>query len=247
MTREQRERNIRIMPQSKNHELEKQLGLNFKHKALLQEALTHRSYLNENTTWETPHNERLEYLGDAVLELVVTTFLYKKFPKKQEGEMTSIRAALVNHIMLARVAGELGLEPFILLSRGEARENGRAKEAILANAVEALIGALYLDQGYEKTDRFINARILCHLDEVLEKELFIDAKSELQEIVQEKLRVTPTYRILEETGPDHEKKFVAGVFFGEEKAAQGKGFSKQDAERAAAVNALKTWKKENSK
>ena len=235
------------MPQSKNRELEKQLGLNFKSKALLQEALTHRSYLNENTRWETPHNERMEYLGDAVLELVVTTFLFKKFPKKQEGDMTSIRAALVNHIMLSKVAGELGLEQFILLSRGEARENGRAKDAILANAVEALIGALYLDTGYDKAEKFIHTHILCHLDEVLEKELFIDAKSELQEIIQEKLKVTPTYRVLSERGPDHEKEFIAGVFFGHEKIAEGNGFSKQDAERAAAANALKVWKKENSK
>ncbi len=231
------------MPQAKNRELEKQLKITFKNKAALQEALTHRSYLNENPRWETSHNERLEYLGDAVLELVVTTYLFKTFPQKQEGDMTSIRAALVNHIMLSKVAGELGLEPFILLSRGEARENGRAKEAILANAVEALIGALYLDQGYEKAEKFINAHILCHLNEVLEKELFIDAKSELQEIIQEKMKTTPTYRVLEEKGPDHEKEFIAGVFFGSEKIAEGEGFSKQDAERAAAANALKVWKK----
>ncbi|MDP3724907.1 MAG: ribonuclease III [Nanoarchaeota archaeon] len=231
------------MPEPKNRELEKKLGIPFKNKALLQEALTHRSYLNENTKWETPHNERLEYLGDAVLELIVTSALFRNFPSKQEGDMTSIRAALVNHIMLAKVAGELGFEGYILLSRGEARENGRAKEAILANTVEALIGAIYIDQGYDKAEKFVRARILSHLDEVLEKELFLDPKSTLQEIVQEKLKVTPTYKVLDEKGPDHEKEFVVGVFFDKEKIAEGKGFSKQDAERAAAANALKNWKK----
>ena len=231
------------MPEQKNRELEKKLKITFKNKAFLEEALTHRSYLNENTKWKTHHNERLEYLGDAVLELVVTTFLFNHFPEKQEGEMTSIRAALVNHIMLSKVAKTLELEDYILLSRGEGKENGRAKEAILANTVEALIGAIYMDQGYAKAEKFVSAFILSHLEEIFEKELFLDPKSTLQEIIQEKLKLTPTYRVLNEKGPDHEKEFVAGVFFDKEKIAEGSGFSKQDAERAAAENALKHWKK----
>lgn len=231
------------VPASNFESLEKQLKIKFKSKDLLREALTHRSYLNENTAWNLPQNERLEYLGDAVLELVTTNFLFHTFPEKQEGELTSIRAALVNHIMLGKVANDLELDRYVLLSRGEAKDDGRAKEAIMANAVEALIGAIYLDQTYEKAARFIHAHILSHLNEVLEKELFIDAKSELQEIAQEKLRVTPVYKIVDEEGPDHDKQFVAAVYFSKEKIAEGKGFSKQEAERDAAVNALKKWKK----
>ena len=231
------------MPESKLESLEKQLKIEFKNKDLLREALTHRSYLNENTAWNLPQNERLEYLGDAVLELVTTNFLFHTFKKKQEGELTSIRAALVNHIMLGRVANDLALDRHILLSRGEAKDGGRAKEAIVANAVEALIGAIYLDQNYEKAAKFVHTHILSHLNEVLEKELFIDAKSQLQEIAQEKLRVTPVYKIVDEEGPDHDKQFVAAAYFDKEKIAEGKGFSKQEAERDAAVNALKKWKK----
>lgn len=223
-------------------DFEKKIGTAFKTKKLLKEAITHRSYLNENPKWGTPHNERLEYLGDAVLELVVTDFLFQKFEDKQEGELTAIRAALVNHIMLGRVSEELELENILLLSKGESKENGRAKEAILANTVEAIIGAIYLDKGYKAAAKFIDKFILQHTEEILEKELFIDAKSHLQEIAQEKHRITPTYRTLKEIGPDHEKEFIAGVYLGKKKITEGKGFSKQEAERSAAENALAEWK-----
>lgn len=222
--------------------LEKKIKIKFKNKNFLEEALTHRSFLNENPSWKTPQNERLEFLGDAVLELVVTEYLFAKFPKRQEGELTTIRAALVNHIMLSRVAKNLELENFINLSKGEARDTSRAKEAIMANAVEALIGAIYLDQGYEIAKKLISQNILVHLDEVMEKELFVDSKSELQEIIQENQKTTPTYKILKESGPDHQKEFISGVFFGPKLIAEGKGFSKQEAERDAASNALKFFK-----
>lgn len=219
--------------------LQKKIGIVFKNKNLLCEALTHRSYLNENAEWPSPHNERLEFLGDAVLELIITDFLFRKYPERQEGELTSIRAALVNHVMLSRVAQEIGLEEHIYLSRGEAKDSGRARDSILANAVEALLGAAYIDGGYDNAKRIVEARILVHLDEVIEQELFVDSKSLLQEIVQEKLRLTPTYQILDEVGPDHKKEFVAGVFFGDELIEKGAGPSKQEAERAAAAAALK--------
>lgn len=223
-------------------ELEKKIGIKFKSKTLIKEALTHRSFLNENSNWSLNHNERLEYLGDAVLEFIVTEFLFKKYPKYQEGELTSLRAALVNHVMLFTVAKNINLEKFIYLSKGEANDSSRAKNAIVSNAVEAIIGAIYLDQGYETIKNFITKNILIHLKEIIEKELFIDSKSLLQEIIQEKLKLTPTYKILEEEGPDHKKEFVAGVFFGEKIIAKGKGLSKQEAERAAAAAALKTVK-----
>lgn len=219
--------------------LEEIADISFKNEALLREAMTHRSFLNENPRWPFPQNERLEYLGDAVLELVVTDHLFREYPDHQEGELTSLRAALVNHTMLSRIANELNLQEFICLSRGEAKDTGRAREAILANAVEALIGAIYLDRGYASASAFVKKRILIHLNEVVEKELFLDSKSLLQEIAQEKYKITPTYTVISETGPDHKKEFISGVFFGEKIIARGKGFSKQEAERDAAANALK--------
>lgn len=221
-------------------ELEDKLGIKFKNKALLQEALTHRSYLNENPDFPNGQNERLEFLGDAVLELIVTEYLFRGYPQEEEGQLTAIRAALVNYLMLARVARELNLEKFILLSRGEAKDFGRAREVILANALEALIGAIYLDEGYEAASRFIKKFILTHLEEVMEQKLYRDPKSTLQEIIQEKLKITPTYRVLEEKGPDHNREFQVGVFFGEELRATGTGPSKQEAEVQAAEEALKT-------
>ena len=219
--------------------LEEMIDVSFKNNALLREAMTHRSFLNEHPRWPLPQNERLEYLGDAVLELVVTDHLFKTYPDRQEGELTSLRAALVNHTMLSRIANELNLQEFICLSKGEAKDTGRAREAILANAVEALIGAIYLDHGYVSASVFVKKRILIHLKEVVEKELFVDSKSLLQEIAQEKYKVTPTYTVISEAGPDHKKEFISGVFFGEKIIAKGKGFSKQEAERDAAANAFK--------
>lgn len=220
--------------------LEQKLGIRFKNKNLLKEALTHRSYLNENPSWSAPHNERLEFLGDAVLELAVTENLFNKFPDYPEGQLTSLRAALVNYQTMANIARDLDLGSFILLSRGEAKDTGRAREVILANAMEALIGAVYLDAGYAKTKEFIEKfAINPYLEQIISNHLYKDSKSQLQEIAQEKLKLTPTYQLLEEWGPDHKKIFKMGVFFGDKLIAQGEGYSKQEAEVEAAKNALK--------
>lgn len=218
--------------------LEGILAYSFREQALLLEALTHRSYLNERPDWRVPHNERLEFLGDAVLELVATEGLFHRFPDSEEGEMTSLRAALVNYQMLAVVGRLLGLEEFLLLSRGEAKDSGRAREVILANSVEAVIGALYLDGGYRAAKEFVNRVIMSHLEEVIREGLAKDAKSSLQEKAQAGFKVTPSYRILEERGPDHQKLFMAAVYFGEREMGAGKGLSKQEAETEAAKDAL---------
>lgn len=218
--------------------LEERLGVTFEERGLLKQALTHRSYLNENRNYPLGHNERLEFLGDAVLELVVTEFLYKKFPAKPEGDLTAYRAGLVNTEMLAELANELTLDEYLLLSKGERRDTGRARRIILADAFEAVIGAIRLDQGYDAAQRFI-ARLLFHkTDEIVAKELYRDAKSQLQEVVQEQLKVTPTYAVLEQNGPDHDKSFVVGVYFGSELIAKGTGPAKQRAETEAAKAAL---------
>ena len=224
-------------------EFEKKIKIKFKNQDFLKEAFTHRSYLNENPSWSTGHNERLEFLGDAVLELAATEFLFKKFPQKPEGELTSLRAALVNANMLSEIAQDLNINEYILLSRGEAKDVGRARIYILANALEALIGALYLDSGYEVSKSFIERWILGKLGEVLEKKLFRDAKSLFQERSQEIAGVTPNYDVLKEWGPDHDKHFVVGVFLGKDLVAEGEGPSKQEAERKAAEAALrvKNW------
>jgi len=217
---------------------EKKINYNFKNKNLLKEALTHRSYINENPDWGVPHNERLEFLGDAVLELVVTEILFLKYPKMSEGELTSIRAALVNYQMLAEVAKTINLGEVILLSKGEAKDTGRAREVILANALEALLGALYLDSGYKIAKDFVRKTILPRLSKVMSEELYKDPKSYLQEITQERMKLTPVYEILSETGPDHAKVFESGVYFGKKLIAVGRGFSKQEAEVEAAKKAL---------
>ncbi|MBI4133132.1 ribonuclease III [Candidatus Uhrbacteria bacterium] len=218
--------------------LEAKIGYTFSNKNLLKEALTHRSYLNENTRWETPHNERLEFLGDAVVELVVTEELFNRYPEKPEGILTQIRSALVNYQMMAAVAEALRLGDFILLSRGEARDAGRARDVILANGLEALIGAVYLDGGYDRAKQFIKQCIVSRLDEVMRLKLYQDAKSVLQEKMQEERRVTPVYKVLREEGPDHSKVFTSGVYLGSELIAEGSGPSKQDAEVEAAKRAL---------
>lgn len=223
--------------------LEKIIKYEFKNPKLLEEALTHRSFLNENLSRGVSHNERLEFLGDAVLEMAVTEDLYGRFPQYEEGTLTSLRAALVNYQMLAGIAHLIELENFLRLSRGEARDTGRAREVILANAMEALIGAIYLDSGYASAKAFVAAFIMPHLQEVMEKGLFKDAKSFLQEEVQADLKTTPVYKLLEEHGPDHAKIFTMGVYFGDKLVAQGEGLSKQDAEIEAAKNALELIKK----
>lgn len=218
---------------------EKKIGVGFKDKRLLETAFTHRSYLNENRRRGAEHNERLEFLGDAVLELVVTEFLYKKYPEKPEGELTAFRAALVNTVSIADAATKLGMNEYLLLSRGEAKDTGRARGIILANAFEAVIGAIYLDQGYAPAYAFIDAQLFHKTDEVVEKRLWQDAKSKLQEIAQEKVAVTPTYELMNQTGPDHDKVFVVAAYLSREKVALGEGRSKQEAEQAAAEGALK--------
>lgn len=213
-------------------------GHQFKNQNLLKEALTHRSYLNENPGWQVPHNERLEFLGDAVLELATTETLFEQFPKEPEGKLTTLRAALVNYQMLARLSKQISLENFILMSRGEAKDTGRARAVILANAMEALIGAIYLDGGYESAKKFVEKFILPETAEVLQKKLYRDPKSLLQEKSQAELKVTPSYQLLSESGPDHQKIFTVGVYLDEKKIAEGKGFSKQEAEVDAARKAL---------
>ncbi|MSU60355.1 MAG: ribonuclease III [Candidatus Staskawiczbacteria bacterium] len=221
---------------------EKKLGLKFNDKDLLTQAFVHRSYLNENPGFELDQNERLEFLGDAVLELVITAYLYKEYPQKAEGELTNWRAALVNAKMLTSVAEELGFNDFLLLSRGENKELGKARQYILANTFEALIGAAYLDSGYETCDTFIKKYLLAKLPLIIQEKLYKDAKSGFQEQAQEKVGVTPIYKVMKEWGPDHKKKFTVGVFLSEEKIAEGEGYSKQEAEEEAAKEALKVKK-----
>ncbi len=220
--------------------LEKKLEIEFKDKNLLAQAFCHRSYLNENPGFGMDHNERLEFLGDAVLELVVTEHLYEKYPKKPEGELTAWRAALVNADSLAHVARQLDFNDFLLLSRGEAKDTGKARNFILANAFEAFVGALYLDLGYPACQKFIKQHLLVKLTEIIKNKLFKDSKSHFQEKAQEKVGITPTYKVTYETGPDHAKFFEVGVFLGEELIAKGQGSSKQEAEEHAAKNALET-------
>jgi ribonuclease-3 len=222
---------------------EKRIGHTFRDKVLLETAFTHRSYLNENRAPNREHNERLEFLGDAVLELVVTEFLFAKYPERPEGDLTAYRAALVNTISISDAATKLDMNDFLLLSRGESRDTGRARAIILANAFEALIGALYLDQGYVTAKDFIGKQLFHKTDEVVEKRLWQDAKSKLQEIAQDKAGVTPTYELASQTGPDHDKRFVIGVHIAGTRVALGEGRSKQEAEQDAAQKALaaKGW------
>lgn len=219
--------------------LESSIEITFANKEIIGEALTHRSYLNEHPEWHLPHNERLEFLGDAVLELAVTEELFSKFPNQPEGQLTVLRAALVNYQRLAVAADRLSLDSYILMSKGERSDTSKAREVILANAMEALIGAIYLDKGYEATRDFIDKHILKYLPEIIENKSYKDAKSQLQEVVQEKMRVTPTYKVLEESGPAHRRIFRVGVCFNGEIAAEGSGMSKQEAEVQAAQEALK--------
>jgi ribonuclease III len=220
-------------------EFEKIIGAEFKNKDLLTQALTHRSFLNEHKALKGRHNERLEFLGDAVLELVVTRYLFDEYPDKNEGDLTSIRSALVNATTCADIAREINVNDFLLLSRGEAKDTGRARQYILANALEAIIGAIYLDGGYDEAKKFIYKYVTPQTPKIVKEELWVDAKSKFQEKAQDISGITPSYKTLKETGPDHDKKFTVGVFLGEQKIAEGFGESKQDAEQDAARRALK--------
>ena len=222
--------------------LENILGVVFKDKKILEESLTHRSYINEHPKCGLNHNERLEFLGDAVLELVVTEYLYRKYDKP-EGELTNWRASLVNAEMLGDLAYELGIDRFIMVSKGEHKDNGKARHYILADALEAIIGAMYLDQGYEKCQNFIAKYLLVKLSGIIKNKLYRDSKSLFQEASQDIVGITPAYHVLKEWGPDHAKRFEIGLFLNEEMVAIGEGSSKQEAEQDAAQKglAVKGW------
>jgi len=232
-----------LEPNTDLQKLQNIIGTQFNDLDLLRSAITHRSYLNEHkeATWD--HNERLEFLGDAVLELVVTDFLYKKYPEKPEGELTAIRAALVNTVSLSAASEALGVNEFLLMSKGEAKDMGRARQYILANTFEACIGALYMDQGYDASQVFIATNLFPKTEEIVKKRLWQDAKSRFQELSQEHKSVTPTYETVAQEGPDHDRVFTVGVFLRQEKIAEGTGRSKQEAEQAAAEAAMtaKGW------
>jgi len=224
--------------------LEKKLDIKFNNIAYLVQAFVHRSYLNENRDFPIGHNERLEFLGDAVLEIVVTEFLFNKY-LNPEGELTNWRAALVNAKMLAEVSHEIGMEDFLFLSHGESKDAGtKARDYILANNMEALIGAIYLDLGYDMSKQFLSRWILPKLPHILENGLYMDAKSRFQESSQEHVGSTPNYKVLQEEGPDHAKLFKIGVYLEKELIAKGEGTSKQEAQTEAAEAALKVkkWK-----
>ncbi len=223
--------------------LEDVIGVTFAEKELLLSAITHRSYLNEHKEATWSHNERLEFLGDAVLELVVTDFLFNKYPDKPEGELTAVRAALVNTVSLAAASEKMGINEYLLMSKGEAKDTGRARQYILANSFEAFIGAIYCDQGYVASKTFIADRLFAKTDDIVNKRLWQDAKSRFQELAQEHASVTPTYETLSQDGPDHDRVFTVGVFLKKELVAEGKGRSKQEAEQEAAQGAIeaKNW------
>ncbi len=223
-------------------EFEKAIGIAFDNPELLKQAFVHRSYLNEHADFPLAHNERLEFLGDAVLELVVTEYLYQTFPNP-EGELTNWRASLVNAKTLSEIAAGLGMDDYMYLSRGEQRDaKSKARQIILANAIEAVVGAIYLDQGYKAAEKFVSDHVLTRLKYIMDNDLARDAKSRFQEAAQEKLGVTPTYTVLSQAGPDHNKKFVVGLYIGKEKVAEGSGTSKQEAQMAAAAAGLQVKK-----
>jgi len=226
------------IPEKELKVIEKLIGFSFINKELLIEALTHKSYLNENRSISSKNNERLEFLGDAVLELSVTRYLFVIYPEFMEGDLTSFRAALVKTESLAEEAFRLRLGDFIFMSKGEESTGGRTRQYILANTVEAIIGAIYLDQGYELADKFILEHICYKAEKIISERSDIDSKSKLQEIVQEKLRITPTYELISAIGPDHNKIFEMGVYTGDNLITTGKGKSKQEAEQDAAKKAL---------
>lgn len=219
------------------------IGITFKNKELLKQAFTHRSYLNEHRDSELVHNERLEFLGDAVLELITTEHLYGKYPDQTEGDLTSYRSALVNAVTLSDVADKIHMNDYLLLSKGESKDIGRARQIILANTIEALIGAIFLDAGYDMAKYFIANNVFTLIEKIVEEKTWLDAKSRFQEQAQDREEMTPQYKTIAEVGPDHNKEFTVGVYLGTNKIAEGTGKSKQEAEQIAAKNALevKGW------
>lgn len=230
------------MPSLDKEELEAILQTKITNTEIYLSAFTHRSYLNEHRSFSLPHNERLEFLGDAVLELCATEYLYRNYPHP-EGELTNFRSALVNYKTLSEIAKNLGFEKFLLMSRGEAKDTGRARQVILANCIEAVIGAMYLDGGYQACTNFIGREVLGELEKIIEGGKYMDPKSKLQELVQEKVGITPHYQVLSETGPDHNKIFTVAAMVGDKEVGSGTGPSKQEAEISAAENSLleKKW------
>lgn len=223
--------------------LEEKLGIKFKEIDVLRNALVHRSYLNEHKNFHLDHNERLEFLGDAVLELIVTDYLYKHY-REAEGTLTNWRSSLVNGERLASISEELGVYDFMYLSKGESQDgNKKARQYILANAFEAIVGAIYLDHGLREATKFIKDHLIVYLEQIIKDKSYIDAKSRFQEKAQEKLGLTPHYRVLKESGPDHNKKFVIGVYIDKDLIAKGDGYSKQEAQTQAASQGLikKGW------
>ena len=224
-------------------QLEQNLDIKFEDKNLLKTAFIHRSYLNEHPGEPLPHNERLEFLGDAVLGMVISEYLFIQFPDHPEGDLTNFRSSLVNARILSQISASLNLGDYLFLSKGEEASGGRQRQYILANTFEALLGAIFLDRGLEETKKFVLRYLLPPLKEIIEKQLYRDFKSILQEKSQEELATTPSYKVLKETGPDHAKVFLVGVYLGKKKLAQGAGSSKQLAEQEAATVALENWDK----
>lgn len=218
--------------------------MEFENRELLTRAFTHRSYLNEAIQSDSRHNERLEFLGDAVLELVTTEYLFSEYPDTPEGELTAVRAALVNTISLAETAEDLEINKYLRLSKGESQDTGRARQYILANTLEAIIGALYLDQGYSGAQTFISKYILTKSARIVSEGLWRDPKSYYQELAQENVKITPTYETIKEEGPDHDKTFTVGLYLEDDLITTGTGHSKQEAETEAAQKALEMsdWK-----
>ena len=219
-------------------ELEKILKVEFKNKKFLEEAVTHRSYLNESSNHELNNNERLEFLGDAVLELIISEYLFSKYPDHEEGDLTSFRAATVRTTTLAGVSRELGLGRFLRMSKGEEESGGKDKDYLLANLFEAILGAIYLDKGYDVCREYLSRVLIPKIGEIVEKRLDIDPKTKLQEVTQSKFKETPVYEVLKEDGPDHDKVFTVQVKLSSKNLGIGEGSSKQKAEERAAEKSL---------
>ena len=224
----------------KIEQFSKKIKIPFDNLDLLRQAFVHRSFLNENHNFKLGHNERLEFLGDAVLELISTEYLFSKFPERPEGDLTNIRASIVNSKSLADSAEQLEIDKYLFLSHGESRDkNTKARRYILANCMEAIIGAIYLDQGYQKATEFIQKYFLYKADEIVEKKLYMDPKTKFQEKAQEIFNITPHYKLLDEKGPDHKKTFTVGLYIEKKLITKGSGTSKQEAEVDAAEVGLK--------
>ncbi len=222
----------------KYKEFEKKFNLEFIDKSLLQQAFTHRSFINENKDLGLNHNERLEFLGDAVLELVVTKFLFEKYPETKEGILTAYRSSLVRTESISAAARKMGMNDLLKLSKGESKDEGKARDYILANTFEAFVGAVYLDQGYESAKNIIANSLFDNIESVIKDKTWKDSKSYVQEMAQENYSETPYYETVSSDGPDHDKHFVIAIYFGDKKIAEGEGNSKQKAQQDAAQKAI---------